>query len=78
MPDRWVIKPGTNTVTRWDGLSVDPGDLLVMPVGEHYAFVEDLTIALMEHDVPAMPTWREAIDWLAREPAFDEEGGGKA
>jgi hypothetical protein len=28
-------------------------------------FQEGLTKALNEHGVPAMPSWREAIDWLA-------------
>jgi hypothetical protein len=34
-------------------------------VEEHRAFVQALTDALAEHGVLAMPSWREAIDWLA-------------
>lgn len=32
---------------------------------EHQEFVEQLTEALAAHGVPAMPSWREAIDYLA-------------
>lgn len=35
-------------------------------VEEHRAFVAALTEALTAHGVPAMPSWREAIDYLAR------------
>lgn len=40
-------------------------------VEEHRAFVDALTQALNDHGVPAMPSWREAIDWLAA------NGGGR-
>lgn len=33
---------------------------------QHRAFVDGLTDALNSHGVPAMPSWREAIDYLAR------------
>jgi hypothetical protein len=32
---------------------------------EHREFVDGLTGALNAHGVPAMPSWREAIDYLA-------------
>lgn len=32
---------------------------------EYRAFVDGLTEALNAHGVPAMPSWREAIDYLA-------------
>ena len=41
---------------------------------EYRAFVEGLTQALNEHGVPAMPSWREAIDWLAANGAHRREG----
>lgn len=31
----------------------------------HLTFLEGLTEALNAHGVPAMASWREAIDWLA-------------
>lgn len=33
---------------------------------EHREFVDGLTAALQAHGVPAMPSWRDAIDYLAR------------
>jgi hypothetical protein len=42
-----------------------PAEQLRAAVEEHHAFVEALTQALNAHGVPAMPSWPEAIDWLA-------------
>jgi hypothetical protein len=39
---------------------------------EHREFVDGLTEALNAHGVPAMPSWRDAIDWLASCGASDD------
>jgi hypothetical protein len=64
-PREWALEPPVNSCSACEEIEVVPATQLAGAVEERREFVEGLTRALSDHGVPAMPSWREAIDWLA-------------